>query len=105
MQRRLDRLEDVGDAAAGATPKASRTSPGVLDRDEELGKARELHAERRALAEEILGEPAVVSPSTAARPAEEVVQLVRVSRNRSQRRLDLLDCPEVERLLGAPQLP
>ena len=64
----------------------------------QLGPA-EPHAERAALAEERLGEPAVVlAVDERPGPAQEVVQLVRVSRNRSQRRLDLLDRPEVEQL-------
>ena len=107
-QRMLDRLEEhLRDAARRCGAEGVADEAGVLDRGEQLELA-EADPNRTALADERLREPAVVlAVEQGPGAAQEVVQLVDVSRRRTKRRLDLLDGAEVEELaelLDAHQL-
>ena len=98
-KRVLDGLEkDLRHSARWDDSERVAHESSVLDRDEKLACA-EPHANGATLAQERLGEPAVVlAVDERACAAQQVVELVDVARCRSQRRLDLLDRAEVEQL-------
>ena len=98
-KRVLDGLEkDLRHSARRDDSERVAHESSVLDRDEQLARA-EPHANGATLAQERLGEPAVVlAVDERAGAAQQVVELIDVARRRSQRRLDLLDRAEVEQL-------